>query len=144
MEDIIQEKISADHLLYVSLKYTKTGDVIINLILRWKSLINRCFDVLFKDAQKRKRIKAIPTIPKQRIEVLKELFKGNDIVMKVIEVYEFFYKIQGLEKNVEHEYRKNLTLNVFYNGNWIAINMDKLKEYNALLESFISFVKQVF
>ncbi|MBI2449108.1 hypothetical protein HYV49_02315 [Candidatus Pacearchaeota archaeon] len=144
MEDIIQEKISADHLLYVSLKYTKTGDVIINLILRWKSIINRCFDALLADAKKRKKIKEIPTIPKHRIEILKEMFKDNENVTKVIEVYEFFNKIQGLDKNVEHEYRKNLTLNVFYNGQWIAINMDKLKEYNALLESFISFVKQSF
>ena len=40
MEEIIQEKISADHLLYVSLKYTKTCDVIINLLLRWRKMID--------------------------------------------------------------------------------------------------------
>ena len=39
MEEIIQEKISADHLLYVSLKYTKTCDVVLNLILRWRRMI---------------------------------------------------------------------------------------------------------
>ncbi len=144
MEDIIQEKISAEHLLYVSLKYTKTGDVILNLIFRWKSLINRCFNAILNDAKNRRKIKAIPTIPKQRVEVLKDLFKNNADVTKVIELYEFFNKIPGLEKNVEHEYRKNLTLNVLYNGTWIGINMDKLKEYNTLLESFISFVKQLF
>lgn len=144
MEDIIQEKISADHLLYVSLKYTKTGDVILNLIFRWRSLVSRCFEALLKAAQKKKKIKTVPSIPQQRIEVLKGLFKDNENVMKVIELYEFFYKIQGLDKNVEHEYRKNLTLNVFYKGAWTAINMDKLKEYNVLLESFISFVKQSF
>ena len=144
MEEIIQEKISADHLLYVSLKYTKTGDVIINLILRWKSLINRCFDALLNEAKKRKKIKVVPSIPKQRIETLKELFKSNADVIKVVELYEFFNKIQALEKNVEHEYRKHLTLNVFYNGQWVAIDMEKLKEYSALLENFISFVKQSF
>jgi len=36
MEDIIQEKISADHLLYVSLKYTKTCDVIINNLMDYE------------------------------------------------------------------------------------------------------------
>ena len=32
LDKIIKEKISADHLLYVSLKYTKTSEVIANLV----------------------------------------------------------------------------------------------------------------
>ena len=46
MEKIIKEKISADHLLYVSLKYTKTCDVIINLLLRWKIMIDIGIDII--------------------------------------------------------------------------------------------------
>ena len=34
IEELIKEKTSADHLLYVSLKYTKTCDVILNLLAR--------------------------------------------------------------------------------------------------------------
>ena len=37
MEKIIQQKISADHLMYVSMKYTKTCDVMVNLIKRWNT-----------------------------------------------------------------------------------------------------------
>ena len=56
MEEIIQEKISADHLLYVSLKYTKTCDVIINLLLRWKKMIETSIDEILKRAKKKKKI----------------------------------------------------------------------------------------
>ncbi|KKL97302.1 hypothetical protein LCGC14_1835810, partial [marine sediment metagenome] len=56
MEDIIKEKISADHLLYVSLKYTKTCDVIINLIIRWRTMIDRVIDEILKHAKKKKKI----------------------------------------------------------------------------------------
>jgi len=52
MEDIIQEKISADHLLYVSLKYTKTCDVILNLILRWRKMIETSIDEILKVQEK--------------------------------------------------------------------------------------------
>jgi len=51
MERIIQEKISADHLLYVSLKYTKTTDVILNLIARWRSIIDLCIDKILEKAK---------------------------------------------------------------------------------------------
>ena len=48
MEKIIKEKISADHLLYVSLKYTKTCDVIINLLYRWKIMIEFAIEKLIE------------------------------------------------------------------------------------------------
>ena len=50
--EIMKEKISADHLLYVSLKYTKTCDVILNLISRWQSMIEISFDALLEKAVK--------------------------------------------------------------------------------------------
>jgi len=55
MEEIIQEKISADHLLYVSLKYTKTCDVIMNLLLRWRKMIDTCIIHILKDAKIKKK-----------------------------------------------------------------------------------------
>ena len=54
MERIMQEKISADHLLYVSLKYTKTTDVMLNLITRWKSMIEMSFDAIIEKSVKEK------------------------------------------------------------------------------------------
>ena len=66
MEDIIQEKISADHLLYVSLKYTKTCDVIINLILRWRKMIETSIDAILEKAKKKKKISTIPLNPTKK------------------------------------------------------------------------------
>ena len=77
MEDIIQEKISADHLLYVSLKYTKTCDVILNLILRWRRMIETSIDELLKHAKKKKKISAIPLNPAKKIEGIRKLFKKD-------------------------------------------------------------------
>ena len=53
LEKIIKEKISADHLLYVSMKYTKTCDVMINLIKRWKIMMDYAFDALLEKADQR-------------------------------------------------------------------------------------------
>ncbi len=142
MEEIIKEKISADHLLYVSLKYTKTCDVIINLLFRWRIMIERSIDAILHHAKKKKLISKIPTSPIEKIDLMKKVFQKQEIVMKTLEVYEMFRKIDSLRYEREGEFRKNVNLRIFYQGKEININMDKLKEYGELLEKFISYVKQ--
>jgi len=142
MEEIIQEKISADHLLYVSLKYTKTCDVIINLILRWRKMIETSIEEILKYAKKKKKISSISTNPVGRIEQVRKLFRKDKEFLKVIDMYEMFKKINELKKERMGEFRKNVTLKVFYKGKEININLDQLKKYAESLEKFIDTTKQ--
>ncbi len=142
IEEIIQEKISADHLLYVSLKYTKTCDVIINLLLRWRKMIERGIMGVLKHAKKRKKISSVPTNPVGQIETIRKLFKKDANFQQVLDMYEMFRKIEELRKERIGEFRKNVTLKVFYLGEEISINLDMLKNYAEKLEKFISTTKQ--
>ena len=142
MEDIIQEKISADHLLYVSLKYTKTCDVIVNLLFRWKRMIETCIESILTHAKKKKKIKSIPNSPLAKLEEIKKLFKKDKEFLKVLEMYEMFRKIKELRKERIGEFRKNVNLKVFYRGKEININLEMLKIYAEDLEKFISKTKQ--
>jgi len=142
MEDIIQEKIRADHLLYVSLKYTKTCDVIVNLILRWRKMIETSIEEILKHAKDKKKISEIPSNPIGKIEAVKKLFKKDKEFLKVIEFYEMARKVEDLRKERSGEFRKNVTLKLFYRGEEVDINLDKLKEYAEMLERFISTTKQ--
>lgn len=142
LEKIIKEKISADHLLYVSLKYTKTCDVILNLIRRWSVMISDCVDALVEQLKKKKKIKVIPAAPRKKIELIKEQYKKFPEVMKTMELYEFFKRIDNLRTVRECEFRKNVHLKIFDNQKEIIIDLEKLKEYSATLESFISYIKQ--
>lgn len=141
MEDIIQEKISADHLLYVSLKYTKTCDVIVNLILRWRKMIETSIEEILKKAKKKKKISSIPTNPSKKIEEVRKLFKKDKNFQEVIDMYEMFRKIEELKKERIGEFRKNVTLKIFYRGEEISVNLEKLKIYADKLEKFISATK---
>lgn len=142
MEEIIQEKISADHLLYVSLKYTKTCDVIINLLIRWRKMIETSINEILKHAKKKKKISVLPLNPIGKIDAVKVLFKKDANFLEVIEMYEMFRKIEDLKKERIGEFRKNVTLKVFYMGEEISINLEKLKIYADRLEKFISTTKQ--
>ncbi len=142
MEEIIQEKISADHLLYVSLKYTKTCDVIMNLILRWRRMIETSIERVLEHAKKKKKISTIPTNPVGQIKEVRNLFKKDKEFLEVIDLYEMFRKIRELKIERIGEFRKNVTLKIFYRGKEIDVNLEKLREYADLLEKFISKVKQ--
>ncbi|MCK4552689.1 hypothetical protein KAT80_00605 [Candidatus Pacearchaeota archaeon] len=142
MEEIIQEKISADHLLYVSLKYTKTCDVILNLIRRWRRMIEVSINEILKHAEKKKKISSVPLNPIGKIEEVKKLFKKNKDFLQVIEMYEMFRKIEELKKERTGEFRKNVNLKIFYRGKEINVNLEQLKIYAEMLEKFISTTKQ--
>ena len=141
MERIIKEKISADHLLYVSLKYTKTCDVIINLLLRWKNMIEFAMDELVDRAKKQKKWKPISDAPRPKLSQLKKIYVNNKEIRGALELYELFRDIEKLDKIRENEFRKGVNLKVFYKDGEININLDKLKEYSDVLERFISVLK---
>src|SRR3989344_1209584 len=116
MEDIIREKISADHLLYVSLKYTKTCDVIENLLLRWGRMIEVSISEILAHAKSKKKISSISENPLGKVEQARNLFKKNKDVLKIFELYEMFRKVRELKKERIGEFRKNVNLKVFYKG----------------------------
>ena len=142
MEDIIKEKISADHLLYVSLKYTKTCDVINNLLLRWRRLIEVSIEDILKHAKKKKKISSIPSNPMSKVDAIKKIFKNNPEVMTVMEMYEMLRKLEDLRKERIGEFRKNVTLKIMYQGKDIDVNLEKLKEYANNLENYVNFAKK--
>ncbi|HDI02985.1 MAG TPA: hypothetical protein ENF67_00360, partial [Candidatus Pacearchaeota archaeon] len=139
---IEEERRRAEHLFYVSLKYTKTSEVIVSLLERWCSLIDLCISLLLKKAKKNKKIKKIPEVPKLKIEETKRVYK-EDIVKEVLELYGLLRKLPKLKKYGEHEFRKNVCLVIDEKGKKIVVNMEKLKEWNKLISEFLKYVRHV-
>ncbi|HIH52050.1 hypothetical protein J4412_00050 [Candidatus Pacearchaeota archaeon] len=142
MEEIIQEKISADHLLYVSLKYTKTCDVIMNLLLRWRKMIDTCIIHILKDAKQKGKVKEVSENAMGRIAEIKGLLKKDQNALNTIDFFMMLRKIESLQIERIGEFRKNVTLKVIFRGKEININLEKLKEYAEMLEKFIDMTKK--
>lgn len=142
MEEIIKEKISADHLLYVSLKYTKTCDVIYNLLLRWRNLIETSINHILEHAKDKGKIKSVPKSPLERLEVVRKIFKKDKHFQKVMDFYEMLRKLENLRQERSGEFRKNVNLRIFYQGKEINVNLDKLKEYADDMEKFMEITKK--
>lgn len=143
IEEIVKEKTSADHLMYVSLKYTKTCDVILNLLARWKSLIELSFDSILQHEVDNGGIPMMPTNPKQRIEFIRKYFARSDSIQNVLPLYIFFRRVPDLNKTREGEFRKNVCLKVIEPGRTTEINLEKLNEYYDIVEKFMEDVKKI-
>jgi len=144
LEKIIKEKISADHLMYVSMKYTKTCDVMINLLKRWKIMMDYAFDGLLEKAKKKKLKKIpkkLPTAPKLKLDLIKEIFAKEEDIMDAVKEYEMFKLIDILKKSKAGEFRKGVCLTILYKGEETRVDLEKLKEYTAILERFINYTK---
>jgi hypothetical protein len=140
-EEIIKEKRIADHLYYVSLKYTKTCDVILNLIERWISLIDKCILTLLEELKKDRVISVIPEAPFQKMSIIKNKMKRNKDVIEMLEIYMLFKRIKNLKYSKEQEFRKGVALVLCEGNKEIKIDLEKLKELNETIEKFLVFVK---
>jgi hypothetical protein len=143
LEEIVKEKTSADHLLYVSLKYTKTCDVILNLLARWKSLMENSYDAIIEKGVEKGKIPSKQTNPKQRIEFIRNYYKKSPSIQNSLPLYLFFKRIPDLDKTREGEFRKNVNLKIVDANGIIEINMSKLTEYSGVVDSFVDEVKKI-
>ena len=114
-----------------------------NLLARWKSLVEISFDSLIEQKVEAGKIPHTPESPKQRIEFMKKYFKKFDEVQAVIPLYIFFKRVPDLNKTREGEFRKNVNLKVIESTKTTEINMEKLGEYAEIVEKFISEVKKI-
>jgi hypothetical protein len=142
LNQIERERKIAEHLFYVSLKYTKTTDVILNLINRWVVMINISIDYLLKKAKKNRKVKDIPEAPKAK-EILVRTFYKDKTILETMDMYSFFRKLPDLDKVREYEFRKNVALRVISAGKEVRIDMEKLKFWNERINEYIDVVKKL-
>ena len=105
-------------------------------------MIETSIDAILRRAKKKKKISLVPSNPIGKINEVRKIFKKDKNFLEVLEMYEMFRKIEELRKERIGEFRKNVTLKVFYKGEEININLEQLKIYAEKLEKFISTTKQ--
>jgi len=142
MEEIIQEKISADHLLYVSLKYTKTCDVIMNLLLRWRKMIDTSINEILKYAKELNKISEVSDNIIGRIKQIRIIFKKDKDFLKVMDFFMMLRKLENLKTERIGEFRKNVALKIQFKGKEVNVNLEQLKIYAEMLEAFIETTKK--
>ena len=139
LEDSAREELKrADHLLYVTLKYTRTADVIKNTVKRLISALDFSIQEALEVMFSKKKIKEVPKTALLRAELLDEKKKEFRDYM---DFYFFLRKIDAAEYTGREEFRKGVTLISQASAKEkIIVDMPRLKEY---FEKTIKIVQEI-
>ncbi len=133
----------ADHLIFVSLKYTRTVDVIKNIVERLINAFDLGMDALLKYAKQKKMIDCIPTAPLVKAETIKAAFSEDPHVSSFINLYRFFRKINTAKFSRAQEYRRHVTMTAFLDDGEIEVSIDIISEYFEKTKEFIVYCRNL-
>ncbi len=143
IEDLVEgakeELKRADHSIYVSLKYTRTVDIIKNILARLISAYDISILELLQHLKTKKKIKEISPVTKKRAQIFATslpLFK------KDIEFYVFLRDLDAAEFTKREEYRKNVSLIASLNGKTIIVDIETVKKYFDRVVDFVDRVNK--
>lgn len=144
MDNVKNELKRVDHLLYVSLKYTRTVDVIRSLINRLLSAFDFAIDGLLAKVKKRRKKLEIPTQPRKKCEFVKELYADDEKILDLIDFYLELRNIYQAKYTKREEYRRHVTLIAELGpGRTANVDIDKLSEYEKRAKEFVEYLEEV-
>jgi hypothetical protein len=134
----------ADHLIFVSLKYTRTMDVLESVVKRLMKCIEFGLEGLLEWLKKKKKIKEIPMSYKEKIEIARANFKRDKVILEVLKFYSFLIRIDRAKHERRAEFRKGVALIASNEmGDVIEeVNIDKVKDYYLKTIEFTEYIEE--
>jgi hypothetical protein len=129
----------ADHLIFVSLKYTRTVDVIKSIILR---LINACDAAIvafLTELKKRRKISDVPSLPRQRVDLMrKELLDSSSY----LDLFLLLRRVDKAPFDRSLEYRRHVQMTAKLDGEVVEVTIDKVHEFNERVKEFVGLIEK--
>ena len=143
-DEAVQELKRVDHLFWVSLKYTRTVDVIKHVIERLINCIGFGLESLLKYAKEKKLITIVPENAGLRCDLLKKTFPDNLELIDYINFYLRLRKLSKAEYTRREEFRRHVTMIATIDkGEVVEVSIDSLKEDYGKTRNFLAFVKKI-
>ena len=144
LEKAVHELKRVEHLFWVSLKYTRTVDVIKNTIERLINCIGFGLEALLLYAKEKNLIVSVPANSGLRCALLKRIFHDD---VELIDYTNFYLRLRKLSKaeyTKREEFRRHVTMiATIEKGDIVEVCIDSLKEDYEKTKTFVSFVKKI-
>lgn len=146
MEDLLldckDELKRAEHLIFVSMKYSRTVDVIRAAISRLISSYELMIDALLKYKIDSGEKIELPKIYGLKTQLVRKYFQNDERVIKELNFYFFLKKIMRSEFQSDKEYRRHVNMTVVVDGEEKKITYDDILEfYKKAMDFFHYLVK---
>ena len=162
MDDATEEMKRVEHQIDVSLKYTRTVDVIMNIIQRMIDGYEFMFDAVLKYARENNLIDEIPTAPVVKAQTVQYVFKKDmlresakqfesrfdmnidEFIADNVELFLLLRKLSRSNPEREQEYRRHVTMRTMIDGREEIVNIDIITDYYNLAKNFMDFLYLLF
>ncbi len=126
-----------EHLIYVSLKYTRTVDVLLNAINRMIEAYDFTFQAMLQQALEQKKIPEIPGTPIEKGNLIKELYPDDEQVSDNVGLFFLLRKLhRSPNPQKEQEYRRHVAMKTIVDGREEIVNIDIITKYYLFLLEF--------
>jgi len=139
--DAREELKRADHMLYVSLKYTRTVDVIRNIIGRLIAAYDFIIDGMLNKKKEKGKINEVPIQPGLKAELIKQTYK-EERTHEAIDFYLLLRKIMRAEFTRAREFRKHVTMTSLVDNEFLEIKVDTVHEYFDDTRDFVNYIEE--
>lgn len=141
-DDATEELKRVEHQIYVSLKYTRTVDVLFNIIQRMIDAYELMIDGLLHFAKEKGTIHDTPSSPLRKGELLKKLYNDAKI-HENLDLYFLLRKIQKASYERENEYRRHVTIVTTIENKQEIVNIDIITKYYHFQKDFLHYIKDL-
>lgn len=144
LNEALEELKRVDHLIYVSLKYTRTVDVIQNILSRMVDAYSLMVDALLEFAREKGKLANDPESAVERAEAVRDVYTENTLVTDNMGLYLLLRKLlraRSVER--ENEYRRHVTMKTIVEGREEIVNIDIITNYFLFQREFLIHVKNI-
>ena len=139
-----QELKRADHSIAVSLKYTRTVDVIRSIIERLINTVGFCLDALLAHAKANKKIIETPSILRLKVDEVKKLYSADHCIIDFCDFYLLLSKVHTARFERSQEYRRHVTMTAHLDdGQSVEITIDIISDYFERTKELLLYVSKL-
>ncbi|MBW2999064.1 hypothetical protein KY339_00185 [Candidatus Woesearchaeota archaeon] len=132
----------ADHLIFVSLKYTRTCDVFKSIIERLINSIDWMLIAILKKLKEESKIKEIPPQPGMKCSEIKKHI-DDEKILEMIDFYLLLRKISRAEFTRAREYRRHVTMTVCVDEEDREINIDSVTDNYKKTKEYLEYIEEL-
>ena len=132
-----------EHIIYVSLKYTRTTDVLRNGLLRFVSFFDMVVQANMLYLENKGELDKIPRSPALKAMKLSELNSDNKELQRFITYYFFLKELLKNDYKKINEYRRYVGMQFEFEDHSVLINIDSLETCEYYAHQFYHFSKKM-
>lgn len=132
-----------EHIIYVSLKYTRTVDVIVNALNRMVSTYDFIVEAFLEKSLEDKKLDSMPKSPALKAKKLAELFPDDPLIQKNLHFYFSLRNILKSPHQKRQEFRRHVTLILALEDSTVEVEIDTLVNCEKFIHNFLTYSQRM-